>query len=255
ILIPILWTIYASFKTQNAISNVNQMFSLKGFTLGNYKGVLSTNTGIPLYIVNSFITASSVTLISLFAGITGGYSFSRFKIRGSNFLLLIIFGAQMFPGVLLLIPLYNLLFAYHLVNTLLGIVIVQSTLVIPLSVWLLKGFFDGIPKEIDEAAIVDGGGLWRTLLYVIIPMSMPGIIVAGFYSFVVSWGDFVMASVVVGSNSTTTLSLGLEAIARSSTTQWGYVDVGATFALLPTLVLFAVFQRWIVKGLVEGAIK
>lgn len=231
------------------------MFSLNGLTLENYKAVLSTNSSIPLYTINSLITASSVTLISLFAGITGGYAFSRFKIVGSNFLLLIIFGSQMFPGALLLIPLYNLLFAYHLINTLLGIMIVQSTLTIPLSVWLLKGFFDGIPKEIDEAAIVDGAGLLRTLLYIIIPMSTPGIIVAGFYSFVVSWGDFLMASVVVGSNSTTTLSLGLEGIARSLTTQWGYIAVGATFALLPTLILFAVFQRWIVKGLVEGAIK
>ncbi|MCD6420272.1 MAG: carbohydrate ABC transporter permease [Synergistetes bacterium] len=252
-LIPMLWILYASFKTGSSITNL-KLFSLEGFTMKNYKEVLGRGDFL-LYSFNSLIIALSVTLISLVIGVIGGYSLSRYNIKLKNVWISTIFVAQMFPGVLLIIPLYNLMLNYHMVDSIIGIILAQSTLTLPFSVWLLKGFFDSIPRSLDEAAMLDGCGVLRTIWSIILPVSIPGIAIAAFYSFVVSWGNYLMASVLVQSNSTATLPIALYRLASSLTLQWGNVAAATVLITLPTIVLFAVFQKWLVSGLLGGAVK
>ncbi len=252
-LIPMIWILYASFKTGSAISN-GKFFSLNGFTLKNYQVIIQRSDFLR-YSLNSLIIALSVTILSLFIGIIGGYSLSRYRIKAKKVWISMIFVAQMFPGVLLIIPLYSLMLNYHLVNTLIGIIIAQSTLTIPFSLWLLKGYFDGIPKSLDEAAMIDGCGVLRTIWSIVLPISIPGVAVVAFYSFVVSWGDYLMASVLVQSNSTATLPIALYRLSSSLTLQWGNVAAATIFMVLPTVILFALFQRWLVSGLLGGAVK
>ncbi len=252
-LIPMLWILYASFKTGSSITNM-KLFSFEGFTLQNYNQVLGRGDFL-LYSFNSLIIALSVTLISLFIGIIGGYSLSRYDIKLKNVWISTIFVAQMFPGVLLIIPLYNLMLNYHMVDSIVGIILAQSTLTLPFSVWLLKGFFDSIPRSLDEAAMLDGCGVLRTIWSIILPVSIPGIAIAAFYSFVVSWGNYLMASVLVQSNTTATLPIALYRLASSLTLQWGNVAAATVLITLPTVVLFALFQKWLVSGLLGGAVK
>lgn len=252
-LLPMLWILYASFKTGSSISS-GTLFSFKGFTIENYKTIVQRGDFL-LYSFNSLIIALSVTFFSLIIGIIGGYSLSRYRIKFKNTWIAIMFIAQMFPGVLLIIPLYDLMLNYHLVNTIIGIIIAQSTLTIPFSMWLLKGYFDGIPKSLDEAAMLDGAGVLKTIWSIILPVSLPGVAIAAFYSFVVSWGNYLMASVLVQSNSTATLPIALYRLASSLTLQWGNIAAASIFIVLPTVILFAVFQKWLVSGLLGGAVK
>lgn len=252
-LIPMVWILYASFKTGSAISN-GKFFSLSGFTLENYQAIIQRGDFLR-YSSNSLIIALSVTILSLFIGIIGGYSLSRYRIKMKRVWISIMFLAQMFPGVLLIIPLYNLMLTYHLVNTIIGIIIAQSTLTIPFSLWLLKGYFDGVPRSLDEAAMLDGCGVLRTIWSIILPTSIPGVAIVAFYSFVVSWGDYLMASVLVQSNSTATLPIALYRLSSSLTLQWGNVAAATVFIVIPTVILFALFQRWLVSGLLGGAVK
>ncbi|MEM3715222.1 MAG: carbohydrate ABC transporter permease [Candidatus Micrarchaeaceae archaeon] len=252
-LLPILWILYASFKTGSNITN-GKFFSLGGFTLENYRTIIQRGDFL-LYSLNSLIIAVSVTILSLFTGIIGGYSLSRYKIKAKSTWISVMFIAQMFPGVLLIIPLYDLMLNYHLVNTIIGIVIAQSTLTMPFAMWLLKGYFDGIPRSLDEAAMLDGAGVFKTLWSIILPVSMPGVAIAAFYSFVVSWGNYLMVSVLVQSNSTATLPIALYRLSASLTLQWGNVAAATIFIVLPTVVLFAIVQRWLVSGLLGGAVK
>ena len=252
-LIPILWILYASFKTDSAITS-GVLFSVKGFTLSNYQTILGRGDFIR-YSINSLVIAIGVTFLSLFVGIIGGYALSRYNVKYKNAWITLIFLAQMFPGVLLIIPLYDLMLNYQLVNTIWGIMIAQSTLTIPFSTWLMKGFFDSIPRSLDEAAMIDGSGILRTLWSIILPISIPGISIAAFYSFISSWGDYLMASVLVQSNSTATLPIALYRLASSLTLRWGSVAAATVLIVLPTVVLFAIFQRWLVSGLLGGAVK
>ena len=252
-LIPMIWILYASFKTGSTISN-GKFFSLNGFTLENYRVIIQKGNFL-LYSFNSLIIALSVTFLSLFVGVIGGYSLSRYRIKAKNMWILLMFVAQMFPGVLLIVPLYDLMLSYHLVNTLIGIIIAQSTMTIPFALWLLKGYFDGIPKSLDEAAMIDGCGVLRTIWSIVLPTSIPGISIVAFYSFVVSWGDYLMASVLVQSNATATLPIALYRLSSSLTLQWGNIAAATVFMVLPTVILFAVFQKWLVSGLLGGAVK
>ncbi len=252
-LIPMIWILYASFKTGSSISN-GKFFSLNGFTLENYQTIIQRGNFLR-YSLNSLIIALSVTTLSLLVGVIGGYSLSRYRIKMKKVWISTMFLAQMFPGVLLIIPLYNLMLNYHLVNTIIGIIIAQSTLTIPFSLWLLKGYFDGVPRSLDEAAMLDGCGVLRTIWSIVLPVSIPGVAIVAFYSFVVSWGDYLMASVLVQSNSTATLPIALYRLSSSLTLQWGNIAAATIFIVVPTVILFTLFQKWLVSGLLGGAVK
>jgi ABC-type glycerol-3-phosphate transport system permease component len=253
-ILPMVWIIYTSFRTQTSIFTGNVFSPLSDYTLENYETILSV-TDFFQFFLNSFKIASVVTLVSLFCSIIAAYGLSRFDIRGKNSLIMGVFSTQMFPQVLLIIPMFLIVFSLFLLDTVTGVVIGQLILVLPFQVWMLKGYFDGIPKDLDEAARIDGCNIAQRLIYVVIPVAAPGIMVAAFFSFVVSWGDFLIVSIISQSQRTATLTLIIQRLSSSLLIRWGQVAAATVLTIVPTIILFYFVQKWLVSGLTAGAVK
>jgi ABC-type glycerol-3-phosphate transport system permease component len=251
---PILWIIYSSFRGHDAIFSEKFVTPLKDLTIANYVTILSV-TDFPLYFLNSFKIALAVTLMSLLFSIIGAYGLSRYRLRGKNIYIMGIFSTQMFPLVLIIIPIYLIIFSIRLLDTTLGVVFGQIILVLPFSVWMLKGYFDNLPEDLDDAALIDGCNLFQTLYRIILPVSAPGIMVAAFYSFVVSWGDYLVISIINQSQRTATIPLILQRLSSALLIRWGQVAAAAVLTIIPTVILFSFVQRFLVEGLTAGAIK
>ena len=253
-ILPMLWIIYASFRTQASLFTGTIIPPLEEFTLENYATVLSV-TDFPTYFVNSFKIASAVTLVSLLCTIPGAYGLSRFDIKGRSALILGIFSTQMFPQVLLIIPMYLIIFSLILIDRVIGVVLGQLILVLPFQIWMLTGYFDNIPREIDDSARVDGCSILQRLIYIVLPIAAPGIMVAAFFSFVVSWGDYLIVSIISQSQRTATVTLVIQRLSSALLIRWGQVAAATVLTIVPTIILFSIVQSRLVEGLTAGAIK
>jgi ABC-type glycerol-3-phosphate transport system permease component len=253
-ILPLVWIIYCSFRTQASIFTGKVIASLHEFTLENYKTILAV-TDYPTYFMNSFKIATVVSLLALICSIAGAYGLSRFKIKGKNAIILGIFSTQMFPQVLLIIPMYLIVFSFQMLDTVIGVVLGQLILVLPFSIWMLKGYFDNIPVDIDDSARIDGCNIFQRLWYIILPIGAPGIMVAGFFSFVVSWGDYLIVSVISQSQRTATATLVIQRLSSALLIRWGQVAAAAVLTIVPTIILFSFVQKRLVEGLTAGAVK
>ncbi|HUT66103.1 MAG TPA: carbohydrate ABC transporter permease [Spirochaetota bacterium] len=251
---PLLWIIYSSVRGPEAIFSGKMKTPLKSFTLESYKTLLMV-TDFPRYFVNSFKIALFVTVLTMIFSILGAYGLSRFRVRGKNVYIMGIFSTQMFPIILIVIPIYNIIFAIGLLDKTIGVVLGQIILVLPFSVWMLKGYFDNLPVDIEDSARIDGCNLFQTLFRIVLPISAPGILVAAFYSFVVSWGDYLIVSVIAQSQRTATLPLVLQRLGSALTMRWDQVAAAAVLTIVPTILLFSFVQKWLVEGLTAGAVK
>ncbi|MFL6080782.1 MAG: carbohydrate ABC transporter permease, partial [Ornithinibacter sp.] len=207
------------------------------------------------WFLNSLLVSLGTTFLAILVGSLAGYAMSRWRFRGrglyGNSLLVI----QMFPGVMLAIPMFLLLTKFHLIDTLWALLVTYLTFALAFSVWMLKGYFDGIPREIEEAALIDGTGRLGALRHVIMPLAGPGIVTVAVFSFLLSWNEFFFAYVFLASPGKFTLSLGLYSFIQQFTTQWGNIMAAGTLATLPVLVFFFLLQRSLTRGLVAGATK
>ncbi len=253
-LLPMVWIIYTSFRTQASIFSGRVFPPLKEFTLENYATILSV-TDFPRYFMNSLVIASVVTVLSLLCSVIGAYGLSRFDIRGKNSLIVGIFATQMFPQVLLIIPMYLLIFSLSLLDKVIGVVLGQLILVLPFQVWMLKGYFDNIPLDLDDSARIDGSNVFQRLLYIILPVAAPGIMVAAFFSFVVSWGDYLIVSIISQSERTATITLVIQRLSASLLIRWGQVAAATVLTIVPTILLFSFVQSRLVEGMTAGAVR
>lgn len=253
-ILPMLWIIYSSFRDQSSITSGQIISNIKDYTISNYVTILSV-TDFPAYFWNSLRISIIVTLAAMVFSILGAYGLSRFRLRGKNIYIMSVFSTQMFPIVLLLIPIYNVVFAIGLFNTTIGVASGQIILVLPFAVWMLKGYFDNLPNSIEDSAKIDGCNLFQTLLRIVLPISAPGIMVAAFYSFVVSWGNYLVVSVISQGQSTSTLPLALERLSSSLQLRWGQVAAATVLTIVPTILLFSFVQTRLVEGLTAGAVK
>jgi len=253
-ILPMVWIIYCSFRTQASIFSGKVIPPLKEFTLENYRLIFSV-TDFPTYFINSLKIAATVSLLSLVFSVLGAYGLSRFNIRGKQTIILGIFSTQMFPQVLMIIPMYLIVFSLRLLDTVSGVVLGQLVLVLPFSIWMLKGYFDGIPVDIDDSARVDGCNIFQRLWYIILPIGAPGIMVAGFFSFVVSWGDYLIVSIISQSQRTATATLVIQRLSSALMIRWGQVAAAAVLTIVPTIILFSFVQKRLVEGLTAGAVK
>jgi len=257
ILIPFIWTFYSSFRSSSDLFRGTFFENNTTLSFQNYVKVLqSGQTGqFRTYFFNSLIIALISSSIVVFLAVFGAYSLSRFKLKFKEGIILTLLLSNMFPHVLLIIPLFRLMFSVGLIDSYLGIIITHIILGLPFGLWLVKGYFDGIPKELDDAAMIDGLSPFGALIKVIIPVSVPGIVVSAFYAFMVSWGDFLFASLISQSLKTQTLPIGLNKFFGSTQIQWGSINAATVIAIIPAIILFAFLQKWVVEGLTSGAIK
>ena len=252
-LVPVIWLTLSTIKAGNIILAERLIIipSAENFTLGHYKQVLSNPQFIQLFINSAIIALATVTL-TLGLGILGAYSLSRFEYPGRSTLLVSFLATKMLPPALIIIPFFLMMYSYGLVNTYVGIVLSHSIRALPLALWLLKGFFDDIPKALDESARIDGCSHFGVLRHIIVPLALPGIAVAGFYTFVTSWNDFLFVSVLSQSGATRTLPYGLFIFQSQTSINWGATITAATLTMVPSIVLFALVQNEIVEGLASG---
>jgi arabinogalactan oligomer / maltooligosaccharide transport system permease protein len=268
-LFPVFWVISTSFKPQQEIESSRITLIPENFTVSNYDYVLNGMVGritIPgegrfevnlfwSWAKNSLLVASITTVIGVLLSATAAYAFSRFKFYGRRIALMSFLVTQMFPGAILIVPLYNLLNEWGLLNTLPGLILAYSTVALPFSVWMLKGFFDAIPFDLEEAAIVDGttpfGAYWRIAL----PLTLPGIAVVAFYNFMTAWNEFMLALTFMTGEANKTLPVGLRNFVFQFNTDWHYMAAGSVLVSIPVMIGFLYAQRFLISGLTAGGVK
>lgn len=217
---------------------------------------------VPLasYFVNSVIVSTSATVLSLIIAIFASYAISRYTFRGRTLFSTTVLSTQMLPGVLFLLPLFlifvniNTNFGVQLVGTRLGLIITYLTFSLPFSIWMLAGYFDGIPRELDEAAKVDGCGPMRALIRVILPAARPGLVAVAIYSFMTSWGEVLFASVMT-TDANRTLAVGLQLYSTQTNVYWNQIMAASVVVSIPIVIGFLLLQKNFVAGLTAGAVK
>ncbi|HXA60054.1 MAG TPA: carbohydrate ABC transporter permease [Streptosporangiaceae bacterium] len=230
-----------------------------GFTVRPYLDIWHT---VPLarYFLNSLIVATSATVCSVVIAIFAAYAVSRYRFRGRRLFTVTVLSTQMFPGILFLLPLF-LIFVnignatgIALYGSRAGLIITYLTFSLPFSIWMLVGYFDGIPRDLDEAALVDGCGPLRTLLRIVVPVAIPGIVAVGVYAFMTAWGEVLFASVMTNDD-TRTLAVGLQSYASQNDVYWNQVMAASLVVSVPVVAGFLLLQRYLVAGLTAGAVK
>jgi arabinogalactan oligomer / maltooligosaccharide transport system permease protein len=250
---PLAWAISSAFKPDSEMLGAISLLPHHP-TLSHFRLVIS-QTSFPRWFLNSSIVALSTTVLAIVIGTLGGYAMSRFRFAGRNLYGNTLLVIQMFPGVMLAIPLFLILSNYHLVNTLWALVVTYLTFSLAFAVWMLKGYFDGIPKEIEEAATIDGASRLQILWRLIIPLAGPGITTVAVYAFLLAWNEFFFAYIFLASNDKYTLSLGMYTFIQQFTTQWGNVMAAGVLTTIPVLVAFFAVQRALTRGLIAGSVK
>lgn len=252
--LPFWWVISGAFKLpQEIIARVPTMFP-QSFTWQHYDKLLSSSD-YGTYLINSLFVSSLSAFITLLLAIPAGYAFFRLEFRGRETFYRIILLAYAFPSIVVLIPLFTMFARTGLVDTRLALIIVNVAFALPFAIWMLRSFFGSIPKEIEEAARLDGGPPLTVLWRIMIPLTAPGIAAVAIFAFVTSWTEYVFASVMILSDARRTIPVGFSGIIGQYQVDWGLLLAGASLAILPVVVVFALIGRWFVTGLTEGAVK
>jgi ABC-type glycerol-3-phosphate transport system permease component len=254
ILAPFLWMISTSLKDPAEVVLRDPTIIPRSFAVQNYADAFNRGN-FSRYIVNSVVVALAVTFLSLLLATLSGYAFARFRLFGGKAILLGILATQMFPAILLAIPLYILIRNLGLLNSLVGLVLVYTTFALPFCVWMMRNYFLSVPKDLDESAMVDGATRLQALRSVVLPVAMPGIAATGIFSFILSWNEFLYANTFISSADLRTLPVGLQSLIGEYTTDWGLLMAGAVITTMPIVIIFFFVQRRLTQGLASGAVK
>lgn len=256
LLFPIYWIALGSLRTNSQITALPPRLLPSGsLEFSNYTRVLG-QTRFLTYYKNSIIVSGSTIVLCAILGVMAGYAFSRYRFAGRQFAMTSILSVQMFPLVAILISLFEFFRAYNLINSRIGLMLAHVTICLPFAIWFLKAFFDGIPRELEEAAYIDGASRFRTLFQIIMPLARPGILAVGIYSFLMSWDDFLMALVLTTRDDMRTLPVGIAvSFIGEFEYDWSGMMSASVIASLPILVLFIFLSRYMVEGLTQGALK
>jgi multiple sugar transport system permease protein len=253
-LFPLLWVLSTSFKPNEEAINFPPKFLPEKVTFSNYFFVL-TDPGLVRSIINSFVVSIGSTALSVVVSALGGYAFARFEFKGKNLIISIILGLFMIPVVINIVPLYTMLSNIGMLNSPIALILTFQILIIPLNILLFKNYFETIPKELEEAALIDGCSRLGVLKRITIPLSIPGFAVAAVFSFRFSWNEFILPIVLANRPDSVVFQVALYQFISLYRIQWGYLTAGITLAIIPALVLMLSFQKQMIKGLTIGAIR
>ena len=251
---PFYWIFSSSIKApQEIISQIPTLIP-QSFTLEHYDHLLKSSA-FPSYLVNSTIVAVLTMTLTIVLSTTAAYGLYRLRFPGSNFLFRVILVTYAFPGILLLVPLYDMLSKIGLIDTRWALVIVNVTFAAPFAVWMLQAFFRSVPYELEEAAALDGASRLRIMIRIMLPLTAPGIASIAIYAFITSWTEYMFASILIISDANRTVPVGLAGIIGQYQVDWGLLLAGATVTTLPVLLLFSLVGRNFIDGLTAGAVK
>jgi multiple sugar transport system permease protein len=251
-LFPFYWVLISSFKTGDTIL-VPDLWPVK-WTLQHYRELIGTTGYLPA-LKSSIIIAAGTMILTIIIVILASYALYRFDFRGRSIFEKIILITYIFPSILLVVPVYNVMVKIDLIDTPLALIIMNVTFAAPFCVWLMRGFFKSISYSLDESASIDGAGKMTVLYRILIPILKPGIATIIIYSFISSWTEYTFASILVSSDANKTLPIALHAIMGQYTVRWGHTTAGAVLTILPILIAFTFIGKYFISGLTEGAVK
>ena len=252
--LPLLWGVSTALKVPGDVYAFPPVWIPETITFENFIAVFENPTLIHSFF-NTLIIATATTAVALVVGVLGGYGFSRYRFPGRDTLLWSVLFTQLFPRVVVIVPFFVTLRNLHMMNTYQGLILVYLMVIFPVAIWMMKGFFDKIPVEIEEAAIVDGCSLPRLLWEIVIPMSRPALVAVAMYSFILAWNEFLFALVFTNGLERRPLSVALAFFIDENGIRWGELMAASVVMSIPAILVFSFSQRLLVRGLSEGAVK
>lgn len=250
---PFLFMAMSSFKQPQELNGVVKDFLPQSFYTENYANLFRASN-FPRYFVNSLVIALLTTTLAIIVAVLAGYALARFKFVGNRLLLLSIVAMQMFPAILMAVPLYKILRTLGMLDARSGLVLVYVTFALPFCIWMLRNYFLTVPVEIEEAALIDGCGRFTALWRVLLPPALPGVAAAGAFCVIHAWDEFLYANTFINTDERRTLSVGLDSLIGEYTTDWGQLLAGGVLMTLPVVVIFGMLQRYLTQ-IAGGGVK
>jgi multiple sugar transport system permease protein len=254
VLFPVLWMIGAAIRPVGEILVYPPNVLPQDPTIRFMAKILG-DAKYQRFFVNSVVVALATLLLTTTIGLSAAYGFSRFRLPGGRAILLGILALLMLPRVTLIVPYFRLAKSLGIYDSLLALIVANTAFLLPMSIWLLKGYLDSIPIELEEAALIDGCTRIQTLRKVLLPLAIPGMIGVGTFIFIGAWNEYLLAAVLTDTPSSQTLPIGLAAFFGEYFRDWNSIMALSTLTSIPLMLIFVFFQRWVVQGMTSGAVK
>lgn len=251
---PVLWMFSNSFKSNSEIFAYPPKFIEKTFSLSAYSAIFRDPEKIRFFI-NSYAIAIAVTILTLLVSIPAAFTFSRYEFRFKKILNGVIISLQGIPPITLMIPYFALIVKLHFYNTYQGLILTYMVFTLPYAIIMLTGYFNTLPRDLDEAVKIDGGSAMTALWRVLVPIAIPGIVTVGIYNFMICWNEFLFALTLTKTNNMRTVPVGIQLLMGQHAYKWNEMMAMSALGCLPVLVLFLFFQRYFVGGLTAGSVK
>jgi multiple sugar transport system permease protein len=251
---PVFWMFLNSFKPNSEIFAFPPKIISDNFTLAGYHEIFSNPEKIRFF-TNSYVVSISVTLLTLSVAIQAAYAFSRFDFPGKSAFNIVILSLQAVPPITLMIPYFGLMVTLKLYNTYQGLILTYMVFTLPYAIIMMTGYFNTLPRELDEAVKLDGGGALATLWRILVPVSIPGIVSVGIYTFMISWNEYLFALTLTRTQEMRTVPIGIQLLMGQHSYEWNEMMAMSMLGSLPVLILFLFFQRFFMGGLTSGAVK
>jgi multiple sugar transport system permease protein len=251
---PVLWMLSSSFKPNTQIFEFPPRLVTEAFSFDAYLRIFADPEKIRFFI-NSYVVAGSVTILTLFVAILAAYAFSRFEFPFKRVLNVVIVSVQAVPPITLLIPYFGLVVSLGLYNTYPGLILTYMVFTLPYAIIMMTGYLNTLPRELDEAVRVDGAGSWTALWRVLVPISVPGIVSVGVYTFMIAWNEYLFALTLTKTTDMRTVPIGIQLLMGQHSYEWNEMMAMSILGSIPVLVLFLFFQRYFIGGLASGAVK
>jgi multiple sugar transport system permease protein len=251
---PVLWMFFSSIKSNTEIFSLPPKMLPKEFTLKAYESIFSNPTKIR-YFINSYLVASVVTFLTLLVAILSGYSFSRYSFKLKKALNLFIISTQTVPPITLLIPYFGLIVSFKIYNTYFALIFTYLVFTLPYAILMMTGYFNSLPKELDEAVQIDGGSNFLALWRVLVPISIPGIVATGVYTFLLSWNEFLFALTLTKTTEMRTVPVGIQQLMGQHAYEWNEMMAMSILGSLPILIMYLIAQRYFLAGMTAGSVK